>query len=270
LTTPYHELTVQKGTEEEVRTHLERIATLLREVHGQAFKRDEIVTGTDTRGIMLANLAARSSIEAARLAEWLGAPTEQVAWVARNLYELNLRVHFILMSKENVDRFFAESISDEIQLFRAIKTLFTPGDPGDAANLKAIDDRIAAREARLAQEGLVPVKSMGCVELAKEIGAESEHQAFYKLYSKYVHPTGYLINRRTGWMPKINEAVVRLLLVNAQQYAIDTLRRIAGAFGLSGQVLAGTEEGQAEPRAAPDAGRCWPLVSDSSADGRRR
>ncbi len=231
MTTPYHELTVQKGTEEELRAHLERIANLLREVHEEAAKLDGIAAGRDTRGIMLANLAARSSFEAARLAGWLGAPTDQIAWVARNLYELNLRVHFILKSKENADHFFAESISDEIELLEAMKTLFALGAGTD---LNVIEDRIAARKARLAQEGLEPVKTMGGWDLAREIGAEGEHRAFYKLYSKYVHPTGYLINRRTGRMPEINDKVIRLLLINAQQYAIDTLRRVAAAFAPSG------------------------------------
>jgi hypothetical protein len=234
MSSPYHELTVQKGTEDEVLAHLEMIAKHLREVHGEAVKRHEIVAGMDNRGVMLANLAARSSIEVARLAEWIKAPTEQVAWVARNLYELNLRVHYILISKENVDRFFAESISDEIELLRSMKTLQPSG--GNVANLKLIDDRIAARVARLEREGLAPVKSMGSWELAKEIGAEREHQAFYKLYSKYVHPTGYLLNRRTGRMPKINELVDRILLVNAQQYAIDTLRRVAEVLNPPGEI----------------------------------
>ncbi len=65
--------------------------------------------------------------------------------------------------------------------------------------------------------------------LAKAVGLESEYKAFFKLYSKYVHPSSWLVNRDPYWVQAWQWRTI--FTVSAQLYAADTIERIKTAIG---------------------------------------
>jgi hypothetical protein len=221
----YHTVEVRRGSAEDLRQQLKLLGELLRRLA----ERLGTTPGVDERTVLLANLATRSSLEANRLAAWVEAPTDQIAWATRNLFELNLRVRHLLTGMANVVRFKEETVSDEIDLLEALGTLADPSQPGD---LDQIHERIAAREQALHAEGLQRVHHLPTAKLAREVGVEQGYEAFFKLYSKYVHPSAFLVNAGRPGFEAFERNGRPILLLNGQQYARDTLERISQAAGV--------------------------------------
>ena len=67
-------------------------------------------------------------------------------------------------------------------------------------------------------------------QLAKVVELDSEHKSFYKLYSKFVHPSSVLVNKPENIKLDI---FMNVLLINAQLYAADTYRRVADSVGIN-------------------------------------
>ena len=59
--------------------------------------------------------------------------------------------------------------------------------------------------------------------LANKVGQEGEHKALFKLYSKLVHPSSYLVNDYGGASSVENQ---KILQIHAQLYAYDTVTRV--------------------------------------------
>lgn len=64
--------------------------------------------------------------------------------------------------------------------------------------------------------------------LAKKNGLQNEHKALFKLFSKLIHPSSYLVNDATA----SSDENFRILQMHAQLYALDTFSRIAKAVSL--------------------------------------
>ena len=146
----FHPLRIKRGTTNEARTQLEVLAEMLRRV----VERLQAMRDPDQRTIALANLGWRSAIEADRVATALGGSVDKIAWPTRNLYELNLRIRYLLADPENVTRFGEEMVSDQIKLLEALHSLF---DEKDVEERKAIQGRIDFRRQQLANEGMTEV-----------------------------------------------------------------------------------------------------------------
>ena len=173
---------------------------------------------------MLANLASRSAVEVSRIAAWLEAPTDQIAWATQNLYELNLRVRRLLRDARNIDRFRSEMVSDQIQLLEGLSKLFEFSKPDHKA---ALQEGIKFRRDQLEKDGVPEVKQLTAAELARQLGATDEHQRFYKLYLKYVHASSaYLVNSGQEFFDIFDRYSRTILFLNAQQYARDTIELV--------------------------------------------
>lgn len=59
---------------------------------------------------------------------------------------------------------------------------------------------------------------------AEAVGEKAEYEAFFKLYSKYVHPSSFLLN---GNPKSVHSPVFfNILVIQAQRYAADSYERL--------------------------------------------
>jgi hypothetical protein len=176
------------------------------------------------RNLCMFNLAARTKLELDRAHRFFGEPADVWAWVSRNLFEINLILRFILQSQDNLNRWQAEAATDERDMLLGVLSTATETTSIDHVNL--VRDRISHIEAVLKRHGLEGRKPLQTRNLAATVAMKDEYDAFFKLYSKYVHPTSWLVNgdpnRREEWKG--------VLIAHAQLYAGDTLQRITTAL----------------------------------------
>lgn len=142
------------------------------------------------QNLALYNLASRAAFELTRLARNLDQGTDLVAWATRNLFELNLSVRYILMSEDNASRYLAESAKDEQQVLEGFLSL---SDNESVEARKVLQDRILAIDALATRHGIELRKPLSTSDLAKVTGCAAEYTALYKLMSKYVHPSSWLV-----------------------------------------------------------------------------
>jgi hypothetical protein len=152
----------------------------------------------------------------ARYARWLllmfrhglGSPIEFYGWASRGLFELYLLTLFVLLSEENVRLFLHAAMTDEIMMMEGIEQLEADITPDVRANLRAQIERLeAARGDRVSR--LPDYASM-----ATAVGARNEYDAFWKIYSKYVHPSSWVVNGQPAGVR--NVAYQQMFRVQAQ------------------------------------------------------
>ena len=75
-----------------------------------------------------------------------------------------------------------------------------------------------------------PQKSSSMADLSKKAGVHNEHKALYRLYSKYVHASAWLLFS-TKERARAND-VRTIFTIKTQFYAGDTFARISDAVAL--------------------------------------
>lgn len=173
------------------------------------------------RNLVLYNLLGKVRLYLYCLASSLSAPTEQIGFLTRSLFELNLITRYVLMGEENLKRFVSETALDRIQILEGLLELRQ--DSSKEAE-KILEEEIARVKALVKKHCLTLQKPAHINTIAKMVGIEYEYKALYKLFSKYVHPSSYIINASPE---EINSNEVRnIFLIQAQIYAGDTFQRI--------------------------------------------
>ena len=122
-----------------------------------------------------------------RIAQWLKQPhvdnTDLIAHATRNIFETHLIYRHLMTGGggEFMGRMVEELRRDDFDLLEGLVygRLDSPGFPED---LKKHHSDLKAQKFK---------KTPTVVELAKKNGAEEEYRRFYKLYSKYAHPSIY-------------------------------------------------------------------------------
>jgi len=152
-------------------------------------------------------------------------PLEVLALSARNLFELWLRLQYIVASESNCQSWRNEALTDQLEVYDAILKL-----PGSDV-LKQV---IVAEKERVKQHGgnrglTEGQKLSRTAELARVTENFSEYEAFYKLYSKIVHPTSWSVN----WPNAVSSDMYGFALaVNAQRYGWGILKTVEDEFGV--------------------------------------
>lgn len=145
-----------------------------------------------------------------------------LALATRGLYELNLRLRHICVSEEKCRLWMSEAVIDRIQILEGILKLSTRGNmESSRAKIRADVDRLNALRKRHKLPDVKAPRSAGSI--AKDVGLEQEHKALYKLFSKLVHPSSYLVNS-TG--AASYDDFMEILVLHTQLYAWDTYSRI--------------------------------------------
>jgi hypothetical protein len=78
------------------------------------------------------------------------------------------------------------------------------------------------------RHGIDPSRPFQIGNLARDVGCTEDYNALYKLFSKYVHPSSYLVN-----MPdevRRNDETLNIFLIHASLYSGDTYGRLDGWF----------------------------------------
>ena len=149
------------------------------------------------------------------------------AWIARNLFELNLIVKYILLSPDNVAKFGNERVQDELEMLERILEI-KEIDEDEALTFK---NRIKRLKQTADKHHRTLSKPLPIWKLADATDMGDEHKSYYKLYSKYVHPSSWLIN---GPQDVIYSSEIRnTCLVNAQIYAGNIARMISDETGIN-------------------------------------
>ncbi len=69
--------------------------------------------------------------------------------------------------------------------------------------------------------------------IAKTVGLEDEHKALFKMFSKLVHPSSYLVNDYNSAASVENQ---KTLQIHAQLYAHDSIERICKVLAVPSEV----------------------------------
>jgi hypothetical protein len=159
-------------------------------------------------------------------------PIPMLALCTRSAYELNVRVRLVLKSPDNIKAWMSEAADDRIDLLKAIIEV---SDAENAATA-TLRGEILRCESLKRKYNLPDVRKADTrlIVLATEVGLEDEHKALFKLFSKLVHPTSYLVN---GGNALDDQQVRNVLLIHLQLYTIDTLKRVADKLVLPPELL---------------------------------
>jgi hypothetical protein len=149
------------------------------------------------------------------------------AMVTRNLYEVNLQVRDILRSPDGIQRWQAEAIADKIQMLEGILELDTVSDTASQrAVLRTEIDRLRFLRDK---HGLPNIKPVSAGNIANSVGLSTEHSALFRLFSKLVHPSSYLVN---DYKNAASDEIRMTLQIQAQLYGWDTFGRICDAVSM--------------------------------------
>lgn len=158
----------------------------------------------------------------------LDTPIEVTALSARNVFELWLRLIHTTSSEPNHQMWRDEALTDQLQVLEGILTL--EGDQSKKDVVRGEIDRVKRHGiARGLNSGVRP-RMAG--DLAQEIGedVEREYRAFYKMYSKLVHPSSWAVN----WPNASTSEMYRFALcVNGQAYGWRILETVERLWGIS-------------------------------------
>lgn len=151
-----------------------------------------------------------------------------LAWVARNLFELNLTVRHVISSDDAFQLWLGQAINDEKEFIEGV--ISVSQDQSASQNYKELVDRLEQLSEIGERHNLELSRPFQLKIIANEYGMLDEYFGLYKLLSKYIHPSSLLINKwyeeeaDTGWL--------NIFIVKSQLYAGDSVQRIANACGV--------------------------------------
>jgi hypothetical protein len=176
---------VKPGTDKDVASNLAKNATQMRLIA----KAIPINPVNDLVGFAAQKILQYIAAEAECAQTALRKDIKLFAWRTRNILEGFLLLKHYTSSPKNAEIFVAQRIGDEQTILEGILSL-TNETSGDAT---PINDRVAKCKAVLARHGFSKASPLRVGELADAAGMKKEYAAFYKLYSKYVHPSSWVI-----------------------------------------------------------------------------
>lgn len=206
---------VRFGSDAEAINSLRDLASQLQAVGTRVPVRDK----SDYCGFALTHLVGYASGQLSRLASLYQAGIELHAWTARNLFEACLLSECFLQEPSKAREFVAQKASDELQINEGFIGLSE--DP-NAPALRPILERNNHIRHTLAKHALPEARPWSVSSLAKLTHNETDYDAFFKLYSKYVHPSSWLVFAAPN---EADTPVLRnIFLVQAQYYGARILK----------------------------------------------
>jgi hypothetical protein len=140
----------------------------------------------------LRGLSSYTSVLFDRLETNQNAPIEYLAISARNLFECYLLIAYVIDEPSRAKEFISQKAFEELEInegFLSLKTKTT-----SETSLKMIHDRMDYIKKLMKSAELTPSKHWNVSYLALQTNNKLEYDAFFKLYSKYVHPSSWIVN----------------------------------------------------------------------------
>jgi len=127
---------------------------------------------------------------------WLTS-SEVSAFVCRNFFEASLILQFTSISKDNFLSYVVAHSTDEQEIYEKLSSIDTAKDTLDKKKL--LLNRVDELEEILKKNNLLEYKKKAKIfsnfsDLSKNVNRLDEYKEFYKLYSKYAHPTSWVVN----------------------------------------------------------------------------
>ncbi|EJM74049.1 DUF5677 domain-containing protein [Pseudomonas sp. GM60] len=146
----------------------------------------------------------------------------------RSLYELNLQLRLALKDPAYIQAWCSEVITDKIQIYEGILGIQSTTE---TTQQKLILQTEIEKLHNLRVKYQLPAEksTLTAAQKAKSLGISNEHSNLYRLFSKIVHPSSYLVNDR------IHAASLQtqiILQIRAQLYAWDTFSRTSDYFNI--------------------------------------
>ncbi len=118
-------------------------------------------------------------------------PIEYSAISARNLFESYLLVAYITSDPSKGKEFLSQKAFDELEINEGFLGL---GTAASEESIKAIQERMNYIKELMKKNDLSPSKYWTVSYLAQKTNNKVEYDAFFKLYSKYIHPSSWIVN----------------------------------------------------------------------------
>jgi hypothetical protein len=172
---------------------------------------------------VVAEILKRTSLYAALqlriIIEVYDLPIECIAWISRNLFEMNLIMEYSIQYPEKAKEFALQKGSDEKDILEGLLMLNVSNSE---INVTSISYRISHLDSILSKHRKNNLKHFTVKEMAFRVGMEEDYKAFFKFYSKYVHPTAWLIFATEE--EKANVDYNNIFLIQAQYYSSRILK----------------------------------------------
>lgn len=176
----------------------------------------------DVKSIALNNLLKSTSHYIEVMSSSLESHISILALSTRNIYEINVRIRSLIENEEELGKWLSESTTDKVQTLEGI--LLLTNDMENINEQNILQQEVIRLTGLINKYGLPIVKQpVSTGNLVKKVGLEEEHKSLFKLYSKLVHPTSYLINDFDGASSVLNQ---KILQIHAQLYAHDSINRV--------------------------------------------
>lgn len=144
---------------------------------------------------------------------------EKIAWSTRNLFEINIILRNLL-EQNLLPKWISYRISDEVDMLQGLKKYSSL----ENEQTQVLVNRIEELREYADRNNIQLVGQTNTRELAKKVGLDDEYVAFFKFYSKYVHPTSWSLN--VDDETKNSMEYKNILLFNFQKYLQDSKTRI--------------------------------------------
>ena len=178
------------------------------------------------RRVILCNLLIATADYLKLTKSSLNSHISAIAISTRSIYEINVKLRSLIADQENLRKWQSEAVTDKVQALDGI--LLLANDSESIAEQNIIKQEIERLNDLITKYGLPTIKQpISTGNLAKTVGLENEHNALFKLYSKLVHPSSYLVNDYNSAASIENR---KILQIHAQLYAYDSISRICEAL----------------------------------------
>lgn len=147
---------------------------------------------TDYRVVALSGLSNYARVLFERLITNQDAPIEHIALAARNLFECYLLVAYVIDNPSRAKEFISQKAFDELEINEGFLSLTTATT--SQTSVKMIQDRMDYIKKLMKSAELTPSRHWNVSHLALQTNNKIEYDAFFKLYSKFVHPSSWLVN----------------------------------------------------------------------------
>lgn len=200
------------GNDSDVKKNLDRILRLIVDEAQKVFPND----GNDVVSEIIRRTALCSALNLRMMIDLYDYPVECIAWISRNLFEMNLLIEYSIRFPEKAKEFCLQKGSDEIEILEGISKL------SSTINTNSVRERIDHLQEAIRKHGSDTIKHFTVADMAGKVGMKEEYDAFFKFYSKYVHPSAWLIFASEE--EKANSNYRNIFLYQAQYYSARILK----------------------------------------------
>lgn len=145
-----------------------------------------------------------------------------LALATRSQYELNIRLRSIIEKEGELNKWNSEAITDKVQTLEGILLLSEESE--NLSERAILNQEISRLKGLIKKYSLPTIKNPEATgSIAKSLNMTDEHKGMYKLFSKLVHPSSYLVN---DYNNAGADETRKILQIHVQLYALDSIERI--------------------------------------------